>query len=637
MGPRFRNVPSTKENENTLKNRIIDTIEKDNVYIRHNKYELMQIKKDIKKFNDNIKRNKSQSTTYIINKKFSKFMKNKKNIKITQTDKGNMTTLIYKNHEKKLIQQYIKNAINRGCIQKITTKSPISLKKYHELTKKQAIEEVENILRSKTIISPNNTEKRTMEMVKNFYNKTNREKYGEKIPKLIATIKIHKIPLKIRPIISKIDTATIKIGNIINHVINLLNTDFQYRILNLSITNSHDLTEIIKNAKNRVEQRNYQRVLKNLPPIPYDFATLDINSMYDNINIHRVLDIIHEFHNNTNKNISVNYDNLKKLIEIDCKILNYFEYNKNIYLFKKGIPMGGNTSPIYADIYTTYRISKAIGKLKNLGIILIRKYVDDILIFGPRHNIQRIKDVLQETLKMDLDLNHEPKKSTIFLDMEIRYENNKISMLWYKKPSSSNRCLNSNSFIPKHIIRSNHIQRYKKALTITNGPHIYQVLERLINQDIDNNYPKQTIEAVIKKITLTNQRTNNILKFIIHHKIIKSWKQNVENHLLKSICKIKGIEDETMKNWIQHNMHENIPFEPKACNDKWIITEEIDHVEVIKKKHNLKNMFIVQYRGEDRNNILRDIFNRNNSYPMIINTINNFQKDSQVNIKEKTE
>lgn len=44
--------------------------------------------------------------------------------------------------------------------------------------------------------------------------------------------------------------------------------------------------------------------------------------------------------------------------------------------------MGGNTSNLYADIYLIYCLTPISTKLKALGVLMVRKYVDDLLIYG---------------------------------------------------------------------------------------------------------------------------------------------------------------------------------------------------------------------------------------------------------------
>lgn len=51
---------------------------------------------------------------------------------------------------------------------------------------------------------------------------------------------------------------------------------------------------------------------------------------------------------------------------------------------RMGIPMGGNTSYIYADLYMRYHIGRVMPRLRKMGLLLIKKYVDDFLCYAPR-------------------------------------------------------------------------------------------------------------------------------------------------------------------------------------------------------------------------------------------------------------
>lgn len=93
--------------------------------------------------------------------------------------------------------------------------------------------------------------------------------------------------------------------------------------------------------------------------------------------------------------------NIKALIELISMDVNLFDYFKFIsplgtpkssiryYHQRLGIPMGGNTSSIYADLYMSYHLSKMGDLLDKYGIKLIRKYVDDYLLYLPRNLLPR--------------------------------------------------------------------------------------------------------------------------------------------------------------------------------------------------------------------------------------------------------
>ena len=56
----------------------------------------------------------------------------------------------------------------------------------------------------------------------------------------------------------------------------------------------------------------------------------------------------------------------------------YIQFNQKLFLQTKGIPMGGNASPLVADLYLSWLEYKFINKLikrKEFGLVVKLKYI----------------------------------------------------------------------------------------------------------------------------------------------------------------------------------------------------------------------------------------------------------------------
>ena len=425
--------------------------------------------------------------------------------------------------------------------------------------------------------------------------------------------------MRIRPIISKKNSPGIAVGEIIIILMEILDGHFPGKMYNLSTKNSIEVRQDIIRAKDKTNFINHNRIMNGLDPITFDFATLDVVSMFDNIEIHKVLRIIKQLCLHNRNNISLRYELLEKLILIESVDLNIFQNKNKLYKYIKGIPMGGNTSPMYADIYMTYHISRVADRLKNLNLIMIKKYIDDIIIYAPRNNINRIKNILEIALDLQLELNHIPEEPTIYLDMEIYNNENTLETKWYSKDIASNRTLCLNSFIPAHIRRSNHTNRYMKAIQLTSQKHVLLTISKLITMDLQNNYERRVIEENLSALFHmdTSVATKNIIRFILTDDTIKRWNKDNEKFLSTVNKNIDSDNTEEIYNWI-----------------KQYIDTHLYPIDFITSTNNYSKpkykSFLAQYRGEDRNLIIKNIFARNGIKMNIVN----FIKGEKIELKK---
>lgn len=129
----------------------------------------------------------------------------------------------------------------------------------------------------------------------------------------------------------------------------------------------------------------------------YGFCSLDVVSMFDNIDMASVISSVKQL-DPIYSGGRINIAKLVELIELDCGLLDYFRYTSPLpsvssvdapatsssrhryYRQIRGIPMGGNTSSLYADLVMSRLIAQCRALLQSIGVIYIRKYVDDFLV-----------------------------------------------------------------------------------------------------------------------------------------------------------------------------------------------------------------------------------------------------------------
>lgn len=159
----------------------------------------------------------------------------------------------------------------------------------------------------------------------------------------------------------------------------------------------------------------------------YGFCSLDVVKMFDNIPMDKLYKIILTMGMRFNGG-AVNAEALVELMRLDCELLDFLKFSSprksgdksvKFYHQRKGIPMGGNTSSIYADLFMSFCMSKIKFQLDALGVKLTRKYVDDFLFYLPKKNFKKLSLPMEEATGLDFTL-EEPLDGVLpFLDLQI--------------------------------------------------------------------------------------------------------------------------------------------------------------------------------------------------------------------------
>lgn len=254
------------------------------------------------------------------------------------------------------------------------------------------------------------------------------------MPTFHPTVKYHKTPLKLRPIISKRGTPSIAIGSVIKDALKLIMGNYPGYDPSLNVCHMEDLMEDIL----RVHEVNSAKV----------FFSLDVERMFDNIPMegpmvivsdHLNLEFSEERVNGVDSFGRVNRRVLLSLIQMDTALFDFFKYvsprlskrsEVSYYRQRKGIPMGGNTSSIYADLYMGFYLAQMDAELKGLGVTLNRKYVDDLLFYGPLENIPAVISLLRKYTKLDYTLDLPEGGVLAYLDLQILDIGDSVSIKW---------------------------------------------------------------------------------------------------------------------------------------------------------------------------------------------------------------
>ena len=247
------------------------------------------------------------------------------------------------------------------------------------------------------------------------------------IPHFYVLPKLHKKgPLSSRPICSSINWFTTPFSII-------LSLRLQTYIKNKVKNNTKNSFEIVKELE----------TFTNHDKDNISFVTGDVEALYPNININKLLDIF------------LQTPDLIHLEPIARFILrnNFIQYKDTIYLQTAGIAMGTNVAVALADIYMHHLYDSTINHLQVTtykNIIYFRRYIDDYLFLLKNTNetqFTEFTNLLSKDLKINWDT---PKEKVNFLDLNIKMAQDKIETSVFQKT------LNKYLYITPHSLHAPH-------------------------------------------------------------------------------------------------------------------------------------------------------------------------------------
>jgi hypothetical protein len=75
--------------------------------------------------------------------------------------------------------------------------------------------------------------------------------------------------------------------------------------------------------------------------------------------------------------VSILVEELKRLLII-CTQESHFQFNGEYYDQVDGVAMGSSLGPLFANIFMPHLEKKHMGTLKKLGVLMWKRYVDDL-------------------------------------------------------------------------------------------------------------------------------------------------------------------------------------------------------------------------------------------------------------------
>lgn len=456
----------------------------------------------------NHNKNKTRSTNIDNSeKRTKKFLRLHPEVYITKTDKTNQTVAIHKDEYVTKTRQLLNDEHTYKRVPRNPTHSlMLDTNKYVRLLYKNKYIDEFNL---KKIINNAPTS-----------------------PKLYSLVKNHKPNNPVRPIVSFINSPTYELSRQFAKILSHLSTN------KYNVKDSFDLHEKITNVQ--------------LPP-NYQLASLDVSSLFTNISIPIVTEIIANRFDELKPHTKIPKELFLKGLKL-CVERGYFQFNNEFYLQVFGCPMGSPIAPILADIYLEHILDTKLTTLP-FSVPILYKYVDDIITAIPtnKHNIitETFND-FHPRLRFTVEFEN-AEFSIPYLDiLLIRQPNGNINTKWWQKPQNSGRYIHYSSQCPYHHkinIAKNLINR---AHRLTTDIYKKETDNRIVDILLINGYPHKLICKLLKQ---RNKHTNNNVTKNNDTRI----SQNTTNKYF-SLPYIKTLSEKIAKILTKTNEHTKIAY-----------------------------------------------------------------------------
>ena len=291
------------------------------------------------------------------------------------------------------------------------------------------------------------------------------------------TAKVHKKPVKGRPIVPSMTWMTFHLSEWIANQLNPLIPHTEW-----VLKDSYDLLETFKQLNN-TDMPNTMRV-----------ASADVDALYPSMDIKTGLQLVQQFIEELDWQTRHRRQFLIKAMEF-VLTKGYMTFQNQIYQQTNGAAMGSPMIPPYANIFMYQLEKETVHKHTALGsLILYKRFIDDVFIITKDDNISDLQNELN-TLRPFIKLTWTPPaKHCNFLDIIVSIKNGKLHTNVYQKQ------LNTYAYLPFH---SYHTKAQKKGFI--KGEAIRYA--RICTSDAD-------FKLMTKLFTLRLQRRGYPLSFI---------------------------------------------------------------------------------------------------------------------------
>lgn len=319
-----------------------------------------------------------------------------------------------------------------------------------------------------------------------------------------------------------------------------------------------------------------------------------------------------------------------------CMKYNCFQFRNVFYENKFGCSMGNSLSPLVAEAF----MSKFESDLKNENLLprIWFRYVDDTFAVIKAKDIDATLNILNnryESIKFTYEREDPVNHTLPFLDVLIKRDGKHISFDVYRKPTSTDRYITSDSFCTRqNKLAAFHSMVYRLCRLPLSNSDFSKELDHIMHIADVNGYEKSLVEKLVykhsKKInkslfsTLFNETQTSV-----EHRVSMCYAPNITNKLKYTFQRANMHIVHTNTNKLRHALgttKDTVPVNSRSgiyeitcsdCDAKYIgQTRRAVQIRINEHLRSVKNM-------ELHKAIPSHVFDLNNSRPHHIESFEN--------------
>lgn len=294
---------------------------------------------------------------------------------------------------------------------------------------------------------------------------------------MYGLIKIHKTGYPIRPITSACAAPGFKLSKFICKILTEIYNEQGFHILR-----SSDLIDKLHTIELTDDEL---------------MASFDVVSMFTNIQIELMMDIIHKKRNIIEDDYKIRFDIFREILTFLLKTCAVFKFDDKSYKQNDSLAMGSPLSPILARILMTEITDRLIPNMIQPKLLAL--YVDDSLWILKRNQVDIALNLLNDFHpRIKFTCEREIDNRINFLDITIiRNKDNTISTNWYRKEFASSRLLNFHSTHEKSCIIETAVAFVKTTLKLS-SPEFFLSNKFIIEETLRlNSFPETLISSIV--------------------------------------------------------------------------------------------------------------------------------------------
>ncbi|XP_037930960.1 uncharacterized protein LOC119665793 [Teleopsis dalmanni] len=411
------------------------------------------------------------------------YLKKHKDTLIVQSDKCKSTVLMYRSDYIEKMTNWISSYIGTGSCVEVCEDPGILSRRIGGYFRKVARPLCRLYEKNNTLYS------------KEIYQEIQKLLSGiPTLPYLYGTIKTHKDDASIRPICSPLGWYISPIHKLVQC---LLKYTIEDRLSSHNVYNINHLTGHILGLR---------------PISNYVLISIDIKEMYPSTQILPLLQTLNNIMQLSwfLEKCPIPISLLEQSIQFILLHGNYFTFNGKLYQQIEGLPQGGSASGLLATIYIDSKLelyAKTI--MTTYRVHAWWKYVDDVLVYLPRTNVDSYCTALSKLIGYKLTYEVETPHPLYhnhpcisYLDYRIIHTEDSFKLALYKKPKLSNRTCHYTSHVPHHIKKATLSYYLKRIVYRTSVEYLQRDITECVDQLLQNSYPLLLIIHTLKAIIL---------------------------------------------------------------------------------------------------------------------------------------